>query len=67
MIFAIFSPYKSALGADDQSGPLFLISQGIYPSFIMLPFRNATKYCNTNARINSGEDHATPDTSLVGF
>jgi len=27
-IFAIFSPNKSVLGADNRSGPLFLISQG---------------------------------------
>jgi len=28
LIFTIFSPYESTLGADDRSGRLFLICQG---------------------------------------
>jgi len=31
LIFAIFAPYKSALGADDKSGPYFPIWQGPLP------------------------------------
>jgi len=31
LIFAIFSPNESVLGADDPSGPLFSISQGMLP------------------------------------
>jgi len=31
LIFAIFSPNESVLGADDQSGPLLPISQGMLP------------------------------------
>ena len=30
-IFTNFSPNESVLGADDRSGPLFLISQGMLP------------------------------------
>jgi len=30
-IFATFSPYESALGADDKSGPYFTIWQGTLP------------------------------------
>jgi len=30
-IFAIFTPNQSVLGADDQSGPFFSISQGTLP------------------------------------
>jgi len=31
LIFAIFSPNESVLGADDRSGPLFSISQVTLP------------------------------------
>jgi len=31
LIIAIFSPNESMLGADNQSGPSFLISQGTLP------------------------------------
>jgi len=36
-------------------------------SFVVLPFRNAIKYGNSNGRINSSEDLATYDINLVGF
>jgi len=56
LIFAIFSPNESILGADDRSGPLFPISQGTLPwqpilwknrklsSFVALAFRNWMGY-----------------------
>jgi len=36
-------------------------------AFVVLPFRNATKYCYTDGRINSSNDQDTSDINLVGF
>jgi len=64
-IFAIFSSNESVWGADDRSGSLFPISQGMLPwqpilwkngklpSFVALAFRNGMKYRYLSVRINS--------------
>jgi len=36
-------------------------------AFVVLPFRNATKYCHSDGRINSSNDKATSNINLVGF
>jgi len=47
---------------------LYLAKIGLYTSaFVMLIFRNAMEYWNTDGRISSGNDQATPDINLVGF
>jgi len=46
---------------------LYLAKIDVTPAFVVLPFRNATKYCYVDERINSSNDQATSDINLVGF
>jgi len=68
LIFAIFSPNESVLGADDRPGSPFSISPGTLPwqtilwrngklpTFVALTFRNGTGYRYPNVRINRVND-----------
>ena len=82
LIFYIFSPNESVLGADYQSGPLFPISQGTLPwqvgnqfcekmanspSFIALELRNGMEYRYLSVRIKSENDASISCKNFVNF
>ena len=78
-IYAVFSPNESVLGADDRSGPLFLISHGTLswqsilwkngklPTFVALAFINGMGYHYLNVRINSVNYASISCKNLVNF
>ena len=78
-IFTIFSPYESALSADDINLPCFPICRGklflgkyherrlIPLAFFALSFVNELQYHCLNVRANSGDDVAISCKNLVNF
>jgi len=78
-IFAIFSPNGSVLGADDRSGPLFPIPQGMLPwqpilwkngklpTFVAMAFRNGIEYCYLNVHLNIANDACISCKNFVKF
>jgi len=79
LIFTIFSPNESILGADDRPGRLFPTSQltlplqpilwenGKLPSFVALALRNRMEYRYLDVRINSINDAYISCKNLVNF
>jgi len=79
LIFAIFLPNESVLGADDRSGPLFRYlkgrchgnrfceKNGKIPTFVALAFRNEMGYRCGNVRVNSTNAACISCENIVKF